>query len=241
MTICAIKSNNAYYDYMSMQPVGFGTANLLKWFTSDFDLVNSWTDRSIYMQDTYIAGTGCARASVHPSGFYGDAFSFNGTSTGNIKFPSISLPGEFTVCFWFNRVVDASHGITGNSTETGLYSSKIAISAGGPIKVRAIQGLESPQASISIGLGSNTNKWDFITVIRDVSNVVSASLNNGAFVSSPTLVPGTYVTDVFGTNSDLQHFKGIIGEMMIYDRTLSQTEKDTNYINSPFYHIKLGI
>lgn len=239
MTTCEIKSNLKYYDYVNMQPLDIGMSSLLKWHTPDFDLVLPWTDRSIYQLFTYSVGTGCTRVSVHPSGVFGEAFNFNGTLNANMKFPSISLPGEFTVCFWIKKSLDISHGITGNSIETALTGSKIALSSGGPVSVRIIQG--QPKVDILLGIGNTINVWEFITVTRDINNIISASRNAGTPVNGTTALPGIYVTDIFGKNSDGQYLNGILGEIMIYNRFLSQTETITNYVNSPFYRIKLGI
>ncbi len=142
--------------------------------------------------------------------------------------PSVIIPGEFAIAFWFNRDnSDFHHSFTGNSADIlPNERSKIALLDQANSNVLRVRVLEGPvYTQPDIGYSSALNgQWNFLVVQRTKDNIIQASLNGGPLVSGLTPLPGDFTVDTLGNNGDNQPLYGKLDDVVIFNRALTQED-----------------
>lgn len=178
------------------------------------------------------------------AGRYGSALSFNGTSSyidlGN---PSqLKLTGSMTLEAWVQAAA--------NPPDDGQIIAKSNGTAGWQFKTTPDTGPETFGVSVSGGAGSNTQRYS--TAVRalntwyhvaGVFNAASGTLDiyvngvlNSGSLRGTTLIPNSQIDQAVNVNIGRRtggfYFNGIIDEVRIYNRALSQAEVQTD-MNTP--------
>ena len=174
-------------------------------------------------------------------GRYGNALSFNGTSSyvdlGNPT--ALQLTGSMTLEAWVNAAA--------NPADDGQIVAK-SNGSGWQFKTSPDTGPHTFGVAVSGSSGSNTqrysttvrslNTWYHVAGVYNATTgtldiYVNGALNNGALVGTiPASQFNQTVNVNIGRRSGGYFFNGIIDEVRIYNRALSQTEIQTD-MNTP--------
>ncbi len=152
-----------------------------------------------------------------PSGRYGSAITFNGTSTRVRSNTTVGLTGSFTFSAWINNPSNQFYEtIMTVGGERDFYVSN------------GILGLYTGGADLSFGPAIGTNTWHYVTVVS--SGTTISVYVNGVLHGTPQTLALTSVTEPLQvgawingtTNGD--YFSGIIDEVRVHNRALSASE-----------------
>lgn len=144
-----------------------------------------------------------------------------------------TFSGEWHYTTWFNRddsggfhtFIGKDYGVTAG-VKIGLCGAG-ACGAGNDNKlfVRLVDG--GSTSIIDIGYTTSDNdRWNFMSVGRDGSNNVKASLNGDSYVTGSTLSGSFTINSIGRSFAGGQFFKGSLGDQKLYDAFLSQTDTD---------------
>ncbi len=148
-------------------------------------------------------------------GTVGKAFGFNGTS-GKIGISGISIPGAFTVSAWVNITgtvgnQDAIFAI--NNGSLNFYDSTLRV-------------WYAPQNMVIANTAVTKDVWQYWVITRDSSNNIKIYLNSvldstggGSFTFVPNYI----------AFSGIGYYEGMLDEIAIWSRALSQDEITTLY------------
>lgn len=153
---------------------------------------------------------------------------FNGT-TNLVTFPTVILPNEFTVSFWFKPITAGVDSyIIGRDTSSSP-SDYIWLRAENQIRVRinfsTYTFLETNSNIINIG------SWNHLFVTRDNLNNLTLFLNNQIF-SSSQVASGNYRIEKIG-NIDLSFYNGNVDELGIWNSDQSANRNTIYGTGSP--------
>ena len=146
-----------------------------------------------------------------------------------ISTPLFNLTSPITVSAWVKNVVDDSPvlsasgaGVTkGNDEVIHYFSGKSILICGYPAPGKYFQ---FPQL--------NFNQWSHLVMTRDASNNMSVYLNGVGSTSNTQSFSNTLQMNQIGRYSaftNIYNIKGSIGEVKIYNRSLSASEVLQNY------------
>lgn len=150
------------------------------------------------------------------SGRYGNAITFNGTSTRVRSNDNLSLTGPFTLEAWVNNPSDQA------------FETVMSVGSGRDLFL-AFGALSFYTGSTTLTFGDvPTNAWHHVAIVSDgttvrayIDGVQSGSTQNLALgTTSAPLQVGSYLDG--STNSD--YFSGTIDEVHVYNRALTATE-----------------
>lgn len=144
-----------------------------------------------------------------------------------------TFSGEWHYATWFNRddsggfhtFIGKDYGVAAG-VKIGLCGAG-ACGAGNDNKlfVRLVDG--GSTSIIDIGYTTSDNdRWNFMSVGRDGSNNVKASLNGDSYVTGSTLSGSFTINSIGRSFAGGQFFKGSLGDQKLYDAFLSQTDTD---------------
>ena len=232
-----------YWEDPAFRPIV--DASLVLWLTSDFGNSGTWTDLS--GKGNHGSIHGATRTPVHPLGIFGSAVSFNGTDNyvdcGNDS--SLDLT-TFTWSLWIylTTTPDLYDIIIGNVNKAGdgarlwYYDSVWNFSLRNSSTDRLYLNGNPPVL----------NTWTHIVVISTGSHVYFYENGNEVNNDSFSFTLGAQCQTMLGAMPDttpctgtMRFFSGIIGEVCVYNRTLSPTEVMYNYTHSPIYYIQRGL
>ncbi len=153
---------------------------------------------------------------------------FNGT-TNLVTFPTVTLPNEFTVSFWFKpTTVGVDSYIIGRDTLKSP-SDYIWLRETNQIRIRinfsTYTFLETNSNLV------NTGSWNHLFVTRDSSNNLTLFLNNQVF-SSSQVAPGDYRVEKIG-NIDSNFYNGNVDELGIWNSDQSANRNTIYGTGSP--------
>lgn len=180
-------------------------------------------------------------ATWSPNGRYGGALFFNGTSSyvdlGNPA--ALQMTGSMTIEAWINAAA--------NPPDDGQIVAKSDNSTGWQFKTSPDTGPQTFGAAVSSGSGRvqryssatrSLNTWYHVasvynTSTQTLSTYVNGVLNNGTLVGSvPSSQLNANVNANIGRRSGGYYFNGLIDEVRIYNRALSQAEIQSD-MNTP--------
>jgi len=162
-------------------------------------------------------------------GRYGSALSFNGTSdiVNITESPSLHLTTAFTLEAWVNpAALSGWQDVIYKGNDNYFLDTSGASAAGGA---------STTSSSSAIGGGGlAVNTWSHVAVTYDGTTLriyVNGVLANSAAVTG-ALASSNYPLTIGGDTLYAQYFRGIIDEVRIYNRALTQTEIQTD-MNTP--------
>lgn len=146
-----------------------------------------------------------------------------------ISTPLFNLTSPITVSAWVKNVVDDSPVFSasgpevsyGNNEVIHYFSGKSILIAGNPAAGKYFQ---FPQL--------NLNQWSHLVMTRDASNNMSVYLNGVGSTSNSQTYSNTLQMNQIGRYSaftNVYNVRGSIGEVKIYNRSLSASEVLQNY------------
>jgi len=150
---------------------------------------------------------------------------------------SLDLVDNLTFAMWVNPVsFAASRPLIDKFYDGSGRSYYLTINAGGELSLGLgnTAGSGTQTVSSSSGMGGVANEWVFVSVTWDKSDGKAYYYKNGQFISSG----GTATADVYQNNEELRiarnyassyFYSGRIDEVMIFNRSLSQTELEEIY------------
>lgn len=143
----------------------------------------------------------------------------------------LSLTNTFTMYLWFNRQDDNPNWLIGSSSGT----AKVGFTGGVSninIFVRPVNSGSSVSGDIGYTLDKN-NKWNFICITRDSSNVVKVSLNGGGFVTLGT-VSGTTTWNRVGRDNASDSFQGLLDDLVFTSSEVTLNDVQEAYYTSVY-------
>jgi predicted heme/steroid binding protein len=202
---------------------------------SDNSLVGYWSmddgvGTSVYDESSN-GNNGCLYGSVNgliyncsvSSGKYGDGLDLPGVNSFMQLSSEVGLSGPFTLSAWVR--LDSNSGyqfLFGSSYK----NCKIGFS-GSNLFVRITNNGNS--ASVILNL---SNQWVNIVISRDSDNIVYFYLNNNKqklFGGAPQ--SGTFYFDKLGVDESSHYLHGVIDDIQVFDRMLSDDEVSSMYNN----------
>jgi len=158
--------------------------------------------------------------------------SFDGDNDAIRLSGNVTLPGPFTFSTWFNKRSTGTYqsftGVDAGFSCSGGCPKIIFYSGADYIFVRTTPGGDSTNINVGYNPVTMDNQWNFLTVTRDASGVIRASLNGGAFVAGASL-SGTMDVIRVGMGDSGQYFNGTLDEFAVYNRSINQTEATALY------------
>lgn len=250
MTLCNTKNDINHWEVQELKPIIDNS--LLLWLTSDLETGNVWFNHSNYQNNAVIYG-GYNRVPIDSKLLFGNAIQLDGYTgyisvSNDILFNSIK--NGMTVSIWlkqltwnlnnYNTILNRRLGtgsndliaLMGDYKKTDNYCFNITTNNG---------------FMWACGLSNQLNKWVNITLTYDRS-LMKIYMNNQLLISKPftgtlqdeasPIIIGAGDNGLFGIG---EFINAIFGNVLIYNRTLSDTEKTYNYTHSPLYYIKKSI
>jgi hypothetical protein len=161
------------------------------------------------------------------------AFSFNGTASDYVDVGLMTINLPVTVALWFNStsINDQYNMLFGWNDPNPNYNG-INIMANGDGKIRARIGSYTNDMIPNI-IVDGDSKWHCVVISRDLNNdrklyvdgtLEGSSGDGDSFGATPThnlFIGKSFRPDSEGWN---EHFKGIIDDVRIYNRILSESE-----------------
>ena len=250
MTICNIKNDVNYWENLELRPIVDNS--LLLWLTSDSDNGNIWLDRSNY-QNTPIIYGGYNRVPIDNKEMFGNALQLDG-STGYIFISNNTLFNTIktgmTASIWVKQLTwNINNYNTILNRRIGTGSNDLIALMGDYKKVdnHCFNTSTSNGFMWACGISSQLNKWCNITITYDGS-FMKIHINNQLLISKPhtgtlqdettPLIIGAGDNGTYGIS---EYTNALIGSVLLYNRTLSDTEKTYNYTHSPLYYIEKSI
>jgi len=172
------------------------------------------------------------------TGKHGGALSFNGTSS-LVTVPnsaSLTLAAGMTLEAWVNssntsKTSDAIFKNGGGAQSYALFATNTGTNPDAPSGSIRIKNLNR---SVASGANIAANQWVFLTATYDGSALriyVNGVLQNTLVVTG-TIKSGTGALTLGGDNLASRFFKGLIDDVRLYNRALSQAEIQTD-MNTP--------
>ena len=249
MTLCNIKNDINYWENTEFRPIVDNS--LLLWLTSDSEVGSIWTDRS--NQNIPVIYGGYNRVPIDTNGLFGNAIRLDG-STGYISVSNNALFNTIktgmTASIWINQL---TWNIVKYNT---ILNRRIGTESGdlialmGDYKTRNNHCFNTTTSNgfmWACGISSQLNKWCNITATYDGS-FMNIYINNQLLTSKPhtgtlqdettPLVIGAGDGGTFGIS---EFTNALFGDVLLYNRALSDVERTYNYTHSPLYYIEKSI
>ena len=154
-------------------------------------------------------------------------FDFDGVDDHGVLTTSLNLPGEFTVNCFFKQDTNGERSFLGRAEG----STKLIFLTGYNLFFRMVD--NGSQNNFSIGNGSSLlGKWNFLTATRDSSGRLKGSLN-GAPYTLGDVRTGNFQPNLIAKNNSGQYWNGGLQDMIIYNKSLSESEMLQNYYQAP--------
>lgn len=147
---------------------------------------------------------------------------------------TIALTGAFTLYVWFKRItIDAATGnwilgSTGGTAKIGFFNNNSL-----NMFVRLVNAGSSATADIGYTTPLN-EKWNFLAVVRDGANAISASLNGAAFVSIGTLSGTTTLNKIATDQAEGGGFNGCLDDIVIAPSAATIGEVQAAFYNGTY-------
>lgn len=157
---------------------------------------------------------------------FGTCLDFNGSSALVTMATAVTDTNQFTFSCWFKRSDSNPNWIVGNSSGT----QKIGF-FGGTNNTNVFVRIANAGSSTQINVGYTIemdNKWHFLCVVRNSSNVISASLDGGTFVTGST-ISGTFFYDQVAKDNATDFFSGSLDEIRFFTSDLTQAQATALY------------
>jgi hypothetical protein len=162
------------------------------------------------------------------------AYYFDGTATDYVDVGPLSISLPVTIALWFNSTArnDQWNTLFGwNNTNMSGFNG-ISIQTNGDGKIRARIGSYFSEDMISTSIVDGDSKWHSVIINRNLSNerklyidgMLEVSTTDTASIGGPT--NNLYIDKSFRPDNESfnEHFKGIIDDVRIYNRVLSEAE-----------------
>ena len=179
----------------------------------------AWRDLSVSGND----GTLINGLSLSTSG--NGSLNFGGTNQYVELDSALALTDAFTITCFFIRDTTGERSFVGKTG--GSSGTKIIFLSNNNIFFRMVDG----ESAVNFDIGYTNalhGQWNYLTAIRDSSNVIKASLNGGPLVTNAAIT-GTFSPNAIGRNGDGQYWDGKMSDMKVYDRELTASEIQQNY------------
>jgi len=157
-------------------------------------------------------------------GQLGGALEFNG-SNARVDAPYIPLDSRsFTITMWVNPVLYTDQQIVFSQVQTNATNTSLHYRIYGPSSGRVRMGFYSNDLDTTTTL--DENNWYHITFWYDFENQNRRIYINGVLEAEASATPylGTSGNTVIGSWGTSQWFQGIIDDVRIYTRVLTETE-----------------
>ncbi len=206
-------------------------------FENFTNAANNVTDYSTFKNN----GSAVGGVAWNSSGKYGGAYKFDG-SNDYIRIddsPSLNLSTNFSVFLWAKRDGSSSfERLIGKYKYNGLSTGSWELDAGDTNSSRCVFIMSNGEVAPSTAANtfSNDSSWHFLGCVyngtrviayadgtKTVSSLLTARINT-------TIYPLTIGTTSNGTNIE-NPFKGMIDQVLIFNRSLSDAEITTLYNN----------
>lgn len=153
------------------------------------------------------------------------SFIFGGTNQYIELDNALALTGAFTITCFFVRDTTGERSFLGKTS--GGSGTKIIFLSNNNIFFRMVDG----ESAVNFDIGYTNDlhgQWNYLTAIRDSSNVIKASMNGGPLITNAART-GTFSPNAIGRNGDGQYWDGKIADMKVYNRELTASEIEQNY------------
>ncbi|MDP3057058.1 MAG: LamG-like jellyroll fold domain-containing protein [bacterium] len=187
-------------------------------------------DDSVAETNTFINAT-----SPYSDIGFGNALNFNGSSSVDFGLTSMPLTGDLTIEFWANpsSVSSPSRQNPICKSYGGEFCLTMEISGQLSYYHGSAGGNNSPYMSFNTPNVFENNKWVHVVITRNKATRTMKSYKNGSPASSGTWTssydPSVSTYNLFAGEGYVNNFKGLIDEVRIYNRVLSNTEALEHY------------